>query len=79
MIENEIIITETFNKEIDVKSGGVRYFIKYYSNVVVFKLHCKSLCNIEENCTQGKKARKINCCCVFSAYILKPVLSGRCL
>ena len=29
MIENEIIITETFNKEIDVKSGGVRYFIKY--------------------------------------------------
>ena len=31
---------------------------------------------------QGNKARKFNCCCVFSAYILKPVLSGssgRCL
>ena len=26
---------------------------------------------------QGNKARKINCCCVYSAYILKPVLSGR--
>ena len=28
---------------------------------------------------QGNKARKVNCCCVFSAYILKPVLSGLCL
>ena len=28
---------------------------------------------------QGNNARKVNCCCVFSAYILKPVLTGRCL
>ena len=26
---------------------------------------------------QGCKARKVNCSCVYSAYILKPVLSGR--
>ena len=25
---------------------------------------------------QGNNARKVNCCCAFSAYILKPVLSG---
>ena len=24
---------------------------------------------------QGNKARKVNCCCVFSVYILKPFLS----
>ena len=28
---------------------------------------------------QGNKAREVNCCCVFSSYILKQVLSGRCL
>ena len=28
---------------------------------------------------QGNQARKGNCCCVFSEYILKPVLYGRCL
>ena len=32
-----------------------------------------------KNCGQGNNVRKVNCCCVFSAYILKPVLSGRCL
>ena len=26
---------------------------------------------------QGNNARKVNCGCVYSAYILKPVLSGR--
>ena len=26
---------------------------------------------------QGTNARKVNCGCVYSAYILKPVLSGR--
>ena len=26
---------------------------------------------------QGYNARKVNCCCVYSAYILKPVLSGQ--
>ena len=26
---------------------------------------------------QGNNVRKVNCCSVFSAYILKPVLSGR--
>ena len=26
---------------------------------------------------QGYNARKVNCGCVYSAYILKPVLSGR--
>ena len=26
---------------------------------------------------QGYNARKVNCSCVYSAYILKPVLSGR--
>ena len=25
----------------------------------------------------GNIARKVNCCCVYSAYILKPVLPGR--
>ena len=25
---------------------------------------------------QGNNVRKVNCCCVFSAYILKTVLSG---
>ena len=25
----------------------------------------------------GNNARKVNCSCVYSAYILKPVLSGR--
>ena len=29
--------------------------------------------------SQGNNARKVNCVCVYSAYILKPVLSGRCL
>ena len=29
-----------------------------------------------KSCLQGDKARKVNCCCVFSAYTLKPVLSG---
>ena len=29
MTDNVIIMTETFNKEIDFKSGGVRYFFKY--------------------------------------------------
>ena len=28
---------------------------------------------------QGNKARKVNSCCVFSAYILKPALSRLCL
>ena len=28
---------------------------------------------------QGYNARKVNCSCVYSAYILKPVLSGRTL
>ncbi len=27
-------------------------------------------------CSQGNEARKVDCCCKFSAYILKPVLSG---
>ena len=27
--------------------------------------------------SQGSNARKVNCGCVYSAYILKPVLSGR--
>ena len=27
--------------------------------------------------SQGNNARKVNCGCVYSAYILKPVLSGR--
>ena len=27
--------------------------------------------------TQGCNVRKVNCGCVYSAYILKPVLSGR--
>ena len=27
--------------------------------------------------SQGCNARKVNCSCVYSAYILKPVLSGR--
>ena len=29
-----------------------------------------------ENYHQGYNARKVNCSCVYSAYILKPVLSG---
>ena len=32
---------------------------------------------IETIKTQGYDARKVNCSCVYSAYILKPVLSGR--
>ena len=30
-----------------------------------------------ESYHQGYNARKVNCSCVYSAYILKPVLSGR--
>ena len=29
------------------------------------------------DCKQGCNVRKVNCGCVYSAYILKPVLSGR--
>ena len=36
-------------------------------------------CTIHKCPDQGNKERKVNFCCVFSAYILKPVLTGRCL
>ena len=32
---------------------------------------------IEDDVSQGYNARKVNCSCMYSAYILKPVLSGR--
>ena len=32
---------------------------------------------VKAELTQGYNARKVNCSCVYSAYILKPVLSGR--
>ena len=31
----------------------------------------------EDKFDQGTNARKVNCGCVYSAYILKPVRSGR--
>ena len=40
------------------------------------KLINSSIFSIHWSC-QGSTARKVNCGCVYSAYILKPVLSGR--
>ena len=37
----------------------------------------KGLAYIITHTLQGNNARKVNCGCVYSAYILKPVLSGR--
>ena len=45
--------------------------INYFYSLVTF-LHSKM-------CNQGFNARKVNCSSVYSAYILKPVLSGRSL
>ena len=35
-----------------------------------------SICSVK-SVLQGYNERKVNCSCVYSAYILKPVLSGR--
>ena len=48
--------------------------IKTYSFSQISGLY---LTNFRDRGKQGYNARKVNCSCVYSAYILKPVLSGQ--
>ena len=49
--------------------------IKYKAISVNVSLHKGKCATLHK--TQGCNARRVNCSCVYSAYILKPVLSGR--
>ena len=71
----------------DVKLGFRVYFYFILEGVLTVRF-CRlilpfdvKLCRIFENLSvtlsQGCNARKVNCGCVYSAYTLKPVLSGR--
>ena len=59
----EISLIVPFTKE------NVRFYFKINILQTVLNYHLWSI--------QGYNARKVNCSCVYSAYILKPVLSGR--
>ena len=53
-------------------------FISYRNRVLIISKNLSSYDQLKESHTMQKcKARKVNCGCVYSVYILKPVLSGR--
>ena len=52
------------------------YLFIFYFFILTFTI---KVMRLKHYSMQRTKARKVNCCCVFSGYILKPVLSGRCL
>ena len=71
---------DTFNKL--QKSFTEVYFVIHFHQFTGFKgnnIFNITLLTDIIHCRQGNKARKVNCGCVFSAYILKPVLFGRSL
>ena len=72
-----------------VQYTTVQYSTVQYSTVQYSKVQCKTgqlkertgqeliIYLSTEGYHQGCNVRKVNCGCVYSAYILKPVLSGR--
>ena len=50
---------------------------KKYLDFILISLGACFLLNKKEALSQGYNVRKVICSCVYSAYTLKPVLSGR--
>ena len=74
---------ETILKDIQGFWGGTFTSARDASQTPTERKHRKhlgrfySICIYISTFTQECNARKVNCSCVYSAYILKPVLSGR--
>ena len=59
-------------------SGDTVHKVNTYSGYTVHTVHIYSDCTLHKDYSaQGCNVRKVNCSFLYSAYILKPVLSGR--